>query len=250
MLNLPRDNKMLLKYIKILLVLMVCSLAIQAQGQTLHSIGGYVCTRGTSVRVAQVQVTNQRTKDANITDDQGTFLIKAAIGDTLIFTKYDFTTLKFPVISLQDMVIFIQQVQMLDNVTIKGETKKQELSNAMSDYAKKGVYAGGKPSVGSVLNSPLNGLYSLFGREPKNARHFAEYAKAEEEAAQDSRKFNKPLIKRITNIPDEDMQKFMDAYKPQHEDLMKWTDYEIINYIKKSYDDFKKRPISGLPKLY
>lgn len=229
---------------------MLCCLVLSANGQSLHNIGGFVCTKGTSVRIAQVQVTNQRTKDANITDDQGTFLIKAAIGDTLIFTKYDYTTLKFPVINLQDMVIFIQQIQMLDNVTIKGETKKQEISSYMNDYNKKGVYYNGKPSVGSVITSPLNGLYSLLGREPKNARHFAEYAKAEEEAAQDSRKYNKALVKRITNIPDEDMQKFMDAYKPQHEELMKWSDYEVISYIKRSYEDFKKGPIQGLPKLY
>lgn len=241
---------MLLKYTKILLVLMVCSLTFAAQAQTLYSISGFVCTKGTSVRVAQVQITNARTTNANITDDQGTFTIKAAIGDTLIFTKYDYTTLKLPVAGLTDMVVFLQQATMLNTVTVKGETKKTELNSIMNDYAKKGVYYGGKPSVGSVISSPLNGLYSLLGREPKNARHFAAYAKAEEEAAQDSRKYNKPLIKRITNIPDEDLDKFVDAYKPSHEDLMKWNDYDIINYIKKSYEDFKKGPIKGLPKLY
>lgn len=238
-----------IKHLLIILTMLCCSVAAMAQVKNEHAIAGFVCTRGTSVRVAQVQVVNMRTKDVKITDDQGTFTIQAAIGDTLSFSKFDYTTNRVPVVNLVDMVVFLTQVNVLETVTVKGQTKQQEMNSIMKDYNRKGVYYGGKPSVGSVIASPLNGLYSLFGKEPRNARHFAEFAKREEEAAQDSRKFNKPLIKKITGLPDEEVQIFFDAYKPHHDDLMKMNEYDVMKHIKKSFEDYKKGPIRDLPKL-
>ncbi|GAB3922889.1 hypothetical protein [Mucilaginibacter myungsuensis] len=237
------------KRIQLFLILVLACLGTSAQIKGDRSIAGFVCTRGTSVRVAEVQVVNLRTKEIKITDDQGTFMIKAAIGDTLAFSKYDYTTNRIPVTGIADMVVFLNEATMLKTVTVKGQTKQQEMNSIMSDYNKKGVYYGGKPSVGSVISSPLNGLYSLFGREPKNARRFAEYAKREEEAAQDSRRYNKGLIKKITGLPDEEVQIFYDAYKPHHADLMKMNEYDVMKHIKKSLEDYKKGPIRDLPKL-
>ena len=76
---------MLLTHKKWLLLIVTCCFAFTLQAQTRieHNIAGYVCTRGTSVRVAQVQVTNKNTKAIIVTDDLGSFTIKAAIGDTL-----------------------------------------------------------------------------------------------------------------------------------------------------------------------
>jgi hypothetical protein len=223
--------------------------AFTTQAQTLHNIAGFVCTRGTSVRLDQVQVTNKRTNETKFTDDQGTFTIKAAIGDTILYSKDQYTTAKLPVLNLQDVVVFMQAVVQLSTVTVKGQTKQQELNSIMNDYAKKGVYYNGKPSVGSAIISPINALYSAFGKEPQNARRFAAYAKTEEAAAQDSRKYNKDIVKKITSLPDDEIEKFMTAYKPSHEDLLKWNEYDVIAYIKKSLEIYKKYGAQDLPKL-
>jgi hypothetical protein len=243
---------MLLTYKKMLLLISGCCMAfaLRAQTRTEHNIAGFVCTRGTSVRVAKVLVTNIKTNTVVLTDDLGTFTIKAAVGDTLEFAKQEFTTVQLPVTGLADLVIFLQKVTNLAEVTIVGQTKQQEVNSVMTDYRKKGVYYGGKPSAISAITSPLNGLYSLFGKEPKNARHFAAISQKDLEAAQDSKKYNKSIVKKVTNLPDEELQKFMDAYTPSHQDLLKWNDYEVINYIKKSLADYKKYGVTPMQKLY
>jgi hypothetical protein len=241
---------MLLNYKKFLLLIAVCCVAFSTKAQTLHDISGFVCTKGTSVRVAQVKVLNKRTQAIITTDDLGSFTVKAALGDTLEFSKLEYTTAKTTVNGLTDMVIFLQQVIHLENVTVQGQTKQQELNSIMNDYRKKGVYYNGKPSVLSSVTSPLNALYSVFGKDAKNAKRFAAMSEKELEAAQDSRKYNKQIVKKVTNLPDDEIEKFMVAYKPLHDDLVKWNDYEVITYIKSSLESYKKYGAPTLEKLY
>lgn len=240
---------MLLKYKIGILLLTVCGFCFTAKAQLVHNIAGFVCTRGTSVRVAQVKVLNKRTSASIITDDLGSFTIKAALGDTIEFSKDQFTTAKTPVIALTDMVIFLTPVVMLNEVTVQGQTKKQELNSIMNDYRKKGVYYNGKPSALSAVSSPLNALYSIFGKDARDAKHFAAMSQKDLEASQDNKKYNRELVKRITKLPDDEIGKFMDSYRPMHDDLMKWNDYEVINYIKTSLESYKKYGANALPKL-
>lgn len=248
---------MLLNYRNWLLLLATLCLTFTLRAQTKTNntnsdkdISGFVCTRGTSVRLAQVMVTNKSKHVVVFTDEYGVFKIKAAIGDSLEFNKTDYTVVTLPVIGLPDMVVFMQQVIHLSQVTIMGQTKKQELAEYMDGYRKKGVYNGGKVSALSAINSPINAVYSIFSKDARDAKRFAAFSKKEEEAAQDNRKYNKELVKKITGLSDEDVQKFMDTYRPLHEDLMKMTDYDVIQYIKTSLESFKKYGATPLQKLY
>jgi hypothetical protein len=58
----------------------------------------------------------------------------------------------------------MQPVIHLDQVTIKDLSKKQMLNDVMGDYKRKGQYSSLKPSVGSVLSSPITGLYEFLAR--------------------------------------------------------------------------------------
>ena len=225
------------------------ALGLSAQSKKSYPISGIVCTRGTSVRVALVMVVNKQNKAIVFTDELGNFTIKANIGDTLEFSKGEYTTIQQPVAGLQDMIVFMMKVTHLSEVTVKGQTKKQEVNSIMDDYRKKGVYYGGKPPAASVLNSPINALYAAFGKDSRNAKHFSEISKKDLEASQDNRKYNKELIKKITALPDEEADKFMFTYKPLHEDLVKWSQYDVIAYIKKSFESYKKFGAPDLPKL-
>jgi hypothetical protein len=54
-----------------------------------------------------------------------------------------------------------------------------------------------------------------------------------------AKRYNRPLVKKITNMPDEDLEDFMFNFTPNVEDIRIWTDYDIISYIKRSYAYFK-----------
>lgn len=223
-----------------ILIFGCCCLVVAVQAQTVYHIRGYVCSKNSSNRLAGVAVNNKQSKAVVFTNDQGVFAIQATKGDTLEFKKNDFTTGQQIVFGPADMIIALQQIVNLSEVNIQGQSTKQALNEVMEQYRKKGVYYNGEPSALSMITSPINGLYEIFGKDPARARRFATYAKQEQEASEDDGKYNKDLVKRVTGLPDDELPKFMAAYKPLHEDLQKWTSYELISYIKRSLESYKK----------
>lgn len=188
-----------------------------------------------------------------MSDELGGFSIKATLGDTLLITKDDYTSQKRFVINADDLAVYLQPVIQLNQVTIKDQTKKQELNEVMRQYRSQGTFYNGKPPALSFINSPLTGLYELFGKTPNNARRFAAFTKNELEYSEVRRRYTKELVKSVTKQSDDDAQKFMEIYTPSFEDLKEWNDYQLIMYIKKSFDYYQKnkdKPEGKLQKLY
>lgn len=176
-----------------------------------------------------------------MSDELGVFSIKASRGDTLLITKKGFNPIKQPVISLNDMAIFLEPGNIeLEEVKITGQSKKKELNDIMGSYRSQGTFFNGKPPALLFLNSPITGLYELFGATPRRARHFAAFSRAELEQDAVNRRYNKDFVMRITGLPDAEAQKFMDQYSPSYEDLAAWNDYELIKRVKRQYEYFKK----------
>jgi hypothetical protein len=174
-----------------------------------------------------------------MSDELGIFTIKASIGDTLLFTKTDYTSLKQVINSANDLIIYMQPVIKLNEVKVAEKSKRQELNEVMDEYRSQGTFYNGKPPAWSFINSPITGLYELFGRTPGNARRFLAYSKEELETNEVNRRYNKNLVKRVTNLPDNDVQAFMESYKPSYEDVKSWNDYELITHIKRAFEYYK-----------
>ncbi len=54
--------------------------------------------------------------------------------------------------------------------------------------------------------------------------------------------FNKALISEITKLEGDDLRLFMQYYRPTYSFLRSATEYEYLDYIKKSYLDYLRRP--------
>ncbi len=217
-----------------LLIFFFC-LSLKVSGQKALVIHGVVSKKLSGERISQVLIRNLRSKDLMMSDELGWFTVNAAIGDTLLFTKTEYTDQKIVIINGSDMPVYMQPVIQLATVTIKGETKKQEINDVMADYRKQGTFYDGKPPVLSFLSSPLTGLYELFGTTPGQAKRFKAYSKNELEYAEVKRRYTVTLVKRVTSAPDTVAKKFMEYYTPTYEDLKAMSDYDLIKEIKKSY---------------
>jgi hypothetical protein len=224
----------------ILVILTIFCFASRLSAQQVFTVRGVTSKNLSGLRIAQVIVTNLKTKDIMESDDVGWFSIKASIGDTLQFTKLNFVTQKIAIVNTGDIPVFMEPLIILDQVTVKGQTKKQELSDVMADYRRQGTYYDGKPSALSFLSSPITGLYELFGATPGRARRFKANSKAELEYAEVQRRYNIALVKRVTNTTDTIAKKFMEYYTPSYEDLKEWNDYELVKHIHLNYDFYDK----------
>eukprot|EP01037_Dinobryon_pediforme_P009015 gene9015-9095_t len=170
-----------------------------------YTIKGVISKNLSGERVAQVLITNLRSKDIMESDELGWFSIKASIGDTLLFAKKDFTSQKVAVVNSGDMPVYMHPVIVLQQVTIQGQTKKQELASYEKEYTRK---------------------------DAKDLRRFKADAKSEIEFAEVHRRYNLAFVKRITNASDTVAQRFMEYYTPSYEDLKEWNDYELIKHTK------------------
>jgi hypothetical protein len=54
-------------------------------------------------------------------------------------------------------------------------------------------------------------------------------------------RFNKALVRKLTNIADKDIDKFMAIYRPTYEFSLYSNDYDFQLYIKESYKTFTQQ---------
>lgn len=180
------------------------------------------------------------------------FIIEAFAGDSLSFTKTGYGPVKTVLYTQEDILIEMQPGLTIETVVVSRRSREAEMRDMLEDYSKKGVYNGGKNSVGTYLNSPATALYNLFGRDAKNAKRFAKVMDRELEENQVDKVFNKTSVSALTDLTGDDLQSFMDLYRPSFSTVQHWGQYDFMNYVKTSLESWEKngRPKSlRLPKL-
>jgi hypothetical protein len=201
-------------------------------------LGGVVFEKGTSNRLTGSAIINKRTGYTVTSNDLGLFQIKAAVGDTLLAMKMNFSDAEVAVSSNKDILIYLTGSRMLKEVNISGQTKRQELDELKRDYKNKGSFHQGKPPFLSFIFTPLTAVYELFGRTPKNARRFGRYYETELQQTQIDGFFNEFLIQSNTDLKGKELEKFMLDYRPEYEKAKNWAQYDAIKYIRDSYKKY------------
>jgi len=202
-------------------------------------VKGVVFEKGANIRVALAEITNLRTNLGVGSNDLGYFQLKAKVGDTLLITKRNLTDQRIIIKGTQDILIYlVRESTMLNEVTIVGNTKKQDLAEIKREFQNKGVYKGGKTPLLSVLSNPLNAIYNLFGKDPKNARRFGRYADNEIKQSQIDVYFNQSIIKNNTELRGDTLERYMLDCRPAFDKAQYWNSYDYIKYIKESSKNF------------
>lgn len=223
-----------------------------AQSYEMPRVSGLVMEKTTGRRIADVNVVNLRSKRRVTSNNFGVFFIEAMVGDTLSLSKVGYGPIKTLLYTLEDILLELQPGNEIETVVIARKSRKDEMEDILRDYEKKGIYNGGKNSVGTYLNSPATALYNLFGREAKNMKRFEKYMDREVEQIAVDRIFSKDAVSKTTGLEGEPLQHFMELYRPSHTMASKWGDYDLVNYITRSFksweDQGRPAPVK-LPKL-
>lgn len=219
---------------------------------TVSHVSGILVDKETGARLSDVNVTNIRTARKARSNTFGVFFIEASVGDSLSFSKVGYGPAKTFLYSLDDMLIELQAGIEIETVVVSRKTQEAEMRDILKDYEKKGIYNGGKNKLGTYLNSPATALYNLFGREAKNAKRFEKYMDREIQHLQVDRIFNKSIVQNETKLEGEDLEVFMDLYRPSYDLAVSWGQYDLLSYINRSFKQWEKdgRPKpQPLPKL-
>lgn len=225
-----------LKYTFLLQILCLFCSVVKAQD---FIVKGVVIEKGSNIRIALAEITNQRTGLGVGSNDIGMFQLKAKVGDTLYVSKRNLIDQQIVVKGDEDLLIYlVRGSTTLDEVTIVGNNKKQDLADLKKDFKNKGVYNGGKTTFLSAVFSPLNALYNLVGKDPKNARRFGRYADNELKQTQIDQYFNGTIIQNNTNLRGKELETYMLNCRPEYDKAQYWNSYDYIKYIKESSKKF------------
>ncbi|MET4141124.1 hypothetical protein [Pedobacter sp. UYP1] len=230
--------------VQILSAFFVIIFFLPAEGLAQQMVKGVIFEEGTRTRVAGASVHNQRTGYTNSTNNFGLFDIVVQEGDTLQISLDGYLDKQIEVSNLKDLIIYLRASStQLKEVKITGQSRLQGLREAQADFKAKGIFNNGKPSAGMLSplgGSPLTYLYETFSQDGKRARRLGKFIARESDYTEVASRFNKEKIKSLVPIKDEDLEEFKSAYWPNNEDIRKWGDYDLHNYIKKSFEEFKK----------
>ncbi|MFI5187825.1 MAG: hypothetical protein ACHQF0_13925 [Chitinophagales bacterium] len=186
-----------------------------------------------------------------ITDINGNYKIDVGEKDSIWFSYLGKPTIKYPVLQMIDPLHF--DISLHINITVlKGVTvtprnyRMDSLQNRL-DYAKVFNYekpklrptmGGGSGGVG--VGFDLDEIIQMFQfRKNKNMMRFQERLIEQEQDKFVDHRFNKQLVRRLTNLTNEKLDSFMVIYRPSYQFAIITSDYEFQTYIKKCYEQFK-----------
>lgn len=143
-----------MKHLKIILLLIIFMQGLKIKAQD-FVLKGVIIEKGSNVRIALAGITNMRSKMGASSNDIGMFQLSVRIGDTLFIQKRNLNEQKIVVKSDDDLVIYlVRGSTMLEEVTVKGQTKKQEMESIKRDLKRNGSFYAGKPPL--ILLNPLD----------------------------------------------------------------------------------------------
>jgi len=186
-----------------------------------------------------------------VTNSDGHYMIEVGENDSIWFSYLGKPTVKFPVLKIADVQHFdlaLQvNVQELKGVTVRTPNYKEDSIQNRKDYAK--VFDFRKPSLGTMTSIgptgagiDLDELIRAFQfRKNRNMVRFQERLLQQEKDKFIDHRFNKALVRRLTNLDGDELDRFMVIYRPEYEFTVYSSDYDFQLYIKEAFAVYSKQ---------
>lgn len=233
-----------------ILILIALSLLFSKESSAQYKIQGNVYDSSRLYPLESVTVLSTNGKGA-VTNAEGRYTIEVGEKDSIWFSYLGKPTVKFPVLKITDVQHFDLALQVnikeLKGVTVRAPNYKEDSIQNRKDYAK--VFNFHKPSVGTMTSIgptgagiDLDELIRAFQfRKNRNMVRFQERLLQQEKDKFIDHRFNKALVRRLTNLDGDELDRFMVMYRPEYEFTLYSSDYDFQLYIKEAYAAYSKK---------
>lgn len=219
-------------------------------------IQGIVFDKDSKQRLTRVYIYNTRLNKGFYNNGKGEFYTSAKEGDILVaaLQGYGVDTAS---VGAQNTILFylkrtsimLPQVTVTDTVT----TPKSKLKENQQEY--KDAYIKGNTkdmlnigSTGAGLN--ITSLYNLLSKQGKNARQLQRIIERDYREAIIEYRYTHSLVSTVTGLTGVKLDDFMQQYRPTYYFVLESNDYEMISFIKSSYQQYTRNPAAlRLPPL-
>lgn len=202
------------------------------------------------------------------TDSIGDFnLAGLEIGDTILISHVGYqlyghifdgtSSMDTLVIKLKSNSIVLKPVQInaVRDYTLDSLTRRKEYASVFAYkepsfkdiFIKKSQtvnhqYQPFQPSTSSLVSVDLLSVIGLFGKSKNPTSKLQKKLLQEEKDNYIAHVFSKEKIQSLTSLQGDSLQIFMDEYRPSTNKASQMSDYELLLYIKTSYEKFIQTP--------
>ena len=203
-------------------------------------------SRNYPLQAVSVMTTSGR---GTITDGDGQYTIEVNERDSIWFSYLGKPTPRYAVLKIADVTQFDIALKLkadvMEEVRIKNRSYRMDSIQNRKDYAK--IFNYQKVSVGSMTSVNATGagfdiqeLIRLFQfRKNKATLKFQQRLLEQEREKFIDHRFNKGLVMRLTNLDGEELDLFMQKFRPSYEFTAAASDYDFQLYIKKAFEAYQ-----------
>lgn len=195
-------------------------------------------------RLSNAYISNVRTNTRTMSSDKGEFNILAKSGDTLITYKMNYTNDTLVVNSEFYLNIKLKQSSIaLKEVKITASFKKSAAETfKLNKWEYREIYRKGDKSNMVVITPfgiglSVDKIYNALSKEGRDARRLQKNLIVNYRNGIVDERFTKKLVTGITGYQDEKLTTFMEKNQPSFDQITKYSDYELIQYIKQKFAD-------------
>lgn len=183
-----------------------------------------------------------------MTDSLGRYQIAVGEKDSIWFSYLGKPTPKYPVLKIVDVTQFDIALRLksdvMKEVIVRNRNYRQDSIQNRKDYAK--VFDFHRPNVASLTSIgptgaaiDLDELIRVFQfRKNKSMEKFKERLEEQERQKFIDHRFNKALVRRLTNLDGSNLDVFMLKFRPSYAFTLTASEYDFQMYIKRCFELF------------
>ncbi len=211
-------------------------------------LSGMVADQDTKTGLPFVSIVNKRTMTGTLSNESGRFYIEAVPGDTLEFSMLSYTPkmLLVPGMSSSQDVYMQKRLFELQGVNVRGKNYRNDSLALRDEYGRYFDYR--KPGAMDVLKTlPANPITALSYLVPSKVRkrkeQFHEQLVYWEKEKFIDYRYSPELVGRMTKLQSPELDSFMYKYRPGYQFLNSASDYDLLLYIKQSFEEYQKQKV-------
>lgn len=242
-----------------LYLLFLCNV-YQASSQE-SQVQGIVFDANSKQRLSRVYIYNTNTDKGFYNNSKGEFTTIASPGDILIAALPGYLVDTIKVRSESTILFYLKRNSiLLDQVTITDTTllspqerlarNREENKDAYRKGSTKDILQIGGANGTGGAGLGIDALWSLLSREGRNARYLQKIIERDYHDQLINYRYSARLVGSTTGLSGSSLKDFMQQYRPSYNFIMAANDYALIEYIKSTFQRYKKNPEANrLPPL-
>lgn len=224
------------------------------------TVQGIVFDQDSKQRLSRVYIYNTNTSKGFYNNSKGEFTTTASQGDVLLAALQGYRADTISVGSQNTLIFYLKrtsiqlrEVRILDTLKNPKDKLKETQKEYKDAYSKGDVKdaftsGGGNGAGGAGLS--ITTLYNLLSKEGRNARQLQKIIERDYNEAMINYRFNPLLVSEVTGLKGDKLTDFMQQYRPGYNFVIEANDYQLIAFIKTSYQKYLQNPAAyRLPPL-